>query len=501
MKVMIRSTNHDRSQAVHEDPLDLDTSLSARFERAIRNATLFTLVITVLAFGTVEYWSIALFGFLTVSLFTLWAIRTAFVSHSRIILPLPLLPLLLAIAYAIIQVIPSVDAEQRHWALSMDPEATWLVIEVMGVLLLAGLLIANLFHTRYRLVLLRNFLILFGLIYSIFAIINHLTWNGRYFWLVEPTLPSSHPFGSFVNHNHFAGFIEMLAPLPLALVLTRTVRNELALINGFSSAILSIATVLSLSRGGMISLLAGLLFTVVIALRPPESLHSRSKRTRLIATRALISSVILAVLAIGVLWVGGDAVIERLDTPASDNAASLSGLNQPTETSSAFYQSRGFIWEDTIRMIRSNWLIGVGLGAFQTAYPIYSRQDRYYLVGQSHNDYLQLVADGGLPLASIAILFLILLVRAGTKAVNHPDPTLASLAIGCCGGIFAFLVHAIFDFNFQITSNSLVFLTLTIIVWRIAFLTSNKRVGKRLIQQSYLSGDDALSTKEMEAWS
>jgi len=383
----------------------------------------------------------------------------------------------------------------------MDPEATWLVTEVMCTLLLASLLVANLFHSRYRLLLLRNFLIGFGLIYSIFAIINHFTWNGRYFWLIEPTMTSSHPFGSFVNHNHFAGLVEMLAPLPLALVLTRTVRNELALINGFSAAILSVATVLSLSRGGMISLLSGLLFTVILSLRPSESVYGNSNRTRLIATRVLISFAIFAVLAVGVLWMGGDAVIQRLDTPASTATPNLATAKHSTEPSSAFYQSRGFIWEDTIRMIRSNWLVGVGLGAFLTTYPIYSHQDRHYLVGQSHNDYLQLVADGGLPLASIAILFLVLLVRAGIKAIKHPDPTLASLAIGCCGGIFAFLVHAIFDFNFQITSNCLVFLTLTVIVWRIAFFTANKRVGKRLIQQSLISGNGTLQQTEMEVWS
>lgn len=496
MMVMSRFKISDNQTA--EDSLDLDPSLAARFERAVRNALPAMLALTALAFGTVEYWSIAVFGGLIVLLFILWGVRQALVRTSQTFFPLLLLPLLLAIIYGLGQVVTTVDANGRHWALSMDPEATWLVIEVMSVLLLAGLLIANLFHTRHRLLLLRNFLIAFGLAYAIFALINHFTWNGRYFWVVDPTIPSSHPFGSFVNHNHFAGFVEMLAPLPLALVLTRTVRSELAVINAFAATLLSIATALSLSRGGMISLLSGLLFTVVLSLRRPSHAHGNQTRLRLILTRALISFIILVVLAVGILWVSGDAVIQRLEVPSPDTPAGLSDPTGSDPARSGFYQSRGFIWEDTIRMIRENWLIGVGLGAYQTAYPIYSLQDRLYLVGQSHNDYLQIVADGGILLALLAIFFLILLLRSAAKAIDHPDITLASLAVGCCGGIFALLVHGMFDFNFQITSNSLLFLTLSMIVWRIGFMSVNKRVSLSLIEQSRKFDPDPFATTEME---
>lgn len=493
---MIRSAGRDNSSALHSDPLDLDTTLSARFERAIRNSLLGILAFTVLAFGTVEYWSIALFGFLVTSLFVLWGFKVVFSSHSRIYFPSLLLPLLFAIIYAIVQVITSVDADGRHWSLSMDPEATWLVIEVLTVLLIACLLITNIFNTRHRLILLRNFLIIFGLIYSVFAIVNHLTWNGRYYWIIDPTTPSSHPFGSFVNHNHFAGFVEMLAPLPLALVLTRAVRNELAILNAFAAIILSVATILSLSRGGMISLVSGLLFTFTIGLRSPFNSLGSSNRLRLFLARMISVLVLLLAIAIGILWVGGDAVIQRLDIPTTEITSSNQQSVDPA--GSAFYQSRGFIWEDTVRMIRSNWLIGVGLGAYQTAYPIYSKQDRLYLVGQSHNDFLQLAADGGIVLVLIALLFLILLIRCGYKAINHPDPTLSSLAIGSCGGIFALLVHGLFDFNFQIVSNILHFFTLSIIVWIIAFKASSKRVGEGLFLQSRLHPDDQFASNEME---
>lgn len=504
----MRQTSRTFKPVADEDLLDLGTTFAARLERLIRNGLLFLVVLTVLAFGTVEYWSIAIFGLLVVMLFLLWGGLELSRPASRIVFPVILLPLFLGILYGGLQAITQVDALGRHWALSMDPEATLLVVEIMALLLLAGLMMANLFRTRHRLVLLRNFCITFGLAYALFALINHFTWNGRYFWIIEPSVEPSHPFGSFVNHNHFAGFVEMLAPLPLALILMRTVRNELALLNGLAAAVMSIATILSLSRGGMVSLLAGLMFVVLLALRPSRhsrhvhgqaGLAARWGRLPLALSRLGAVLVILVVLTGGLLWVGADAVIQRLDLDqsavTSPNSAGASG---PGET---FYQSRGFIWEDTLRMIRANWLTGVGLGAYQTVYPIYSQRDRFHLVGQAHNDYLQVLADGGIILALLALLYLGLLLRYGVKAIDHPDPVLASLAVGCAGGIFALLVHSLFDFNLQLISNSLLFMTLSIVLWRIGYSAMNKRVSPGLLHQTSSVEAEPQNLLEMEVWS
>lgn len=469
-----------------EDLLDLGTTISSRLERLVRNSLLLLIALTVLAFGTVEYWAIAIFALLVIVLFLIWGGLEACRPHSRLLFPVILAPLLLAILYGLLQGVAKIDRAGRHWALSMDPEATLLVVEVLALLLIAGLMIANVFRTRHRLLILRNFLIIFGLIYALFALINHFTWNGRYFWVIEPTVEPSHPFGSFVNHNHFAGFMEMIAPLPLALIVTRTVRGELALLNGLAAVVMSMATILSLSRGGMVSLLAGLMFVVFLGLRPAQLSHQpglqdRIGRIPLALTRLGAVLTILATLTIGILWVGADSVIERLDLDQTARQSSLRVEDAPAASTSAFYQSRGFIWEDTIRMIRANWLTGVGLGAYQTVYPLYTQRDRYQLVGQAHNDYLQVLADGGVILGLVALLFLALLLRHGHSAVNHPDPVQASLAIGCSGGLFALLVHSLFDFNLQLVSNSLLFITLSMVVWRIGYSARNRRVSPGLI--------------------
>ena len=488
-----------------EDLLDLDPSFPARVDRLVCRALLALMALTALAFGTVEYWAIAIFGLAVLLLFLIWGLRVAMAHSIQHSFPILLLPPVIVAGYGLLQVMPRVDEAGRHWTVSMDPESTWLVIEVLLVLIIAGLLFANLFRTPHRLLGFRNFLTVFGLLFSIFALINHFTWNGRYFWIFEPSVVASHPFGSFVNHNHFAGYVEMIVPLPVALVLTRSIRGELVILNGFAALMMSVATIVSLSRGGMLSLLSGLMMVVILGLRPAgmvwRGYAARPSRPWAPAlTRLGAGLVILVILTAGVLWVGADGVLQRLEI---ESAVSVpTGAAGPDgQVGAALYESRGFIWEDTWRMIRANWVYGVGLGAFQTAYPIYSLRDRFHLVGQAHNDYLQALADGGILTAGMALFFIGLLIRYGRRAIGHPDPALAGLAIGCLSGIFALLVHSLFDFNLQLVSNSLLFLALSMVVWRIGRMTMNRRVSPGLIPATLIEDDDSLVLPEKEVWS
>src|SRR5262249_6853076 len=141
-------------------------------------------------------------------------------------------------------------------------------------------------------------------------------------WVIEPTSPPSSPFGPFVNRNHFAGFLEMIVPIPLALILVRAVRGELALLFGFASVMMGIATVVSLSRGGMISLVAGLMFVISLGLRP-ENIRQQTGGFRgkssgrwklpLALSRYGAAAVILLTIGAGVWWMGADPVIRRME--------------------------------------------------------------------------------------------------------------------------------------------------------------------------------------------
>jgi O-antigen ligase len=284
-------------------------------------------------------------------------------------------------------------------------------------------------------------------------------------------------FGPFANHNHFAGYMEMLITIPVALLITRGVRRELRVFYAFAAVMMGIALVASLSRGGVISLMAGLSFVALFGIRPRRKVRRRPERSfsdslelikadeaaRPRADRAAARAdgspaarlgfvrrigavaVIAAAIVAGVLWVGADPVVDRI----------AESTDPRRET---FFSSRGWIWQDAIAMIGANPFLGVGMGAFETAYPRYSRQNGSVTVGEAHNDYLQVLADCGIVGALLALWFIVATMRAVGRAIRSRDPYLSGLALASGAGIFSILVHSLFDFNLQLPSNALLFL-------------------------------------------
>jgi O-antigen ligase len=118
-------------------------------------------------------------------------------------------------------------------------------------------------------------------------------------------------------------------------------------------------------------------------------------------------------------------------------------------------------------MIRANPLLGVGLGAYDTAFSIYSQSDGSIRVPQAHNDYLQVVADCGIVGGLIALWFIVLAFRAVARGAQSHDPIYSGLAIGTGAGLFGILVHSVFDFNLQLPSNALLFLLLSAVAVRV----------------------------------
>jgi O-antigen ligase len=305
---------------------------------------------------------------------------------------------------------------------------------------------------------------------AVFALIQHFTWDGRFYWM-RPNTQSTSPFGPFVNHNHFAGYIEMLIPLPLALAIIKSARAEARMFYLFAAAVMCVSVLASLSRGGMISVMISATVVVVWAWSRGAAgkSHRRRSSSKLIGIvrNTAIVVVILACAGLGLLWIGPDRLADRI---------TQSGISGDAQKSEAFYESRGWIWEDTLRMIKANPVFGTGLGAYETAYPIYRKEDREMRVRQAHNDYLQIVADCGLIGGLLAAWFIFNIFRAIRRGALTRDPFIAALALGSGGGILAIMVHSLVDFNLQLPSNALMFLLLVAAASNAAALASRQEV-------------------------
>jgi O-antigen ligase len=422
----------------------------------------------------VEPWSIAIFELLAMLLILLCSIKAVSEKSLGLQLPAEGLPLVAFWLLGVLHCIAFTNGAGEVRGLSADLEATRKTVLLLFFLLACWLIATNTFTTRKRLQLLANFLVAYGLAMAMFALVQFFTWNGRFYWL-RPNRQGMSPFGPFVSHNHFAGYMEMLIPLALVLALRRGIQLEARLFYGFAALMMGTASVASLSRGGLISLAAMLVFiglcklmigsaasgraaqrsdrTAELAgLRRHSQVTAVPPRARLLKGAGLVLGLGAAIL-LAILWVGPDRLAGRV----SSGAPSAAG-------GETFFTSRGWIWRDSWAMIKANPLFGVGIGAFETAYPQYSHSDGSIVVGQSHNDYLQVLADAGIIGGLIALWFMGAIFRAVFRAVKSRDALLSAIALGSGAGIFAILVHSLFDFNLQLPSNILLFLILVAMV-------------------------------------
>ncbi|MFL6216341.1 MAG: O-antigen ligase family protein [Blastocatellia bacterium] len=445
---------------------------AGHLNKSIAVGLMIAVAFTALAHGAVEPWSLFLFEAIILALVVLWAAKAVKDKQLRLAIPDLALPLAALALFGIIQSFAVADATGRVMSLSKDVGATRAAVIVLIFLLIGALLAANFWISRATLRWLANFLTVFGLALAVFGLIQHFAWNGKLYWIRPTEAPS--PFGPFANHNHFAGFLELLIPIPIGLLLMRAVRAELRWLYGFAALMMTLAVLASLSRGGMISLAASLAFILLLGLRARRYRDGHRPRFSRLATAVARTVPVIAItllIAAGVFWIGADPIIERVS-------------NQPASGNASFYDSRGWVWRDTLQMIRANPITGVGLGAYGTAFSLYTASDGSLRVPQAHNDFLQIVADCGIIGGLLALWFLVRLGRAVAEGIKARDPLMAGMALGCGASAFALLVHSVFDFNLQVPSNALLFLLLATVAAQIAAAVRAQRKATQLARRA-----------------
>ncbi len=261
-------------------------------------------VFTALAHGGVEPWSQFLFVCGVGVLTALWLIHAARQRKLALYLPATTWPLLGLVLLGLVQSVTWQDADGYRQSLSWDVETTRNTALWLACLLLCSLLAANFLAHRERLEKLAQFLTLFGVLLATFAVIQYFTWNDRFFWL-RPTSVAGAPFGPFVNRNHFAGYMELLLPWPIALLLTRHRNSAEKVFYGFAAFWIAAVAIFSQSRGGLISIVTQLIFLAAFA--PGLKNHDRAPRSNMLPAFALRAGAVLAILLVTAL--GGPATL------------------------------------------------------------------------------------------------------------------------------------------------------------------------------------------------
>lgn len=421
----------------------------------LRIGLLFLVVATALMHGVVEPWSNLLFQLLVAALLFLWGYKAY--QDRQLILWLPGIawPFVGLIGVAAVQSVAWVDRNGLRQSLSYDVEATRSAVLTLCCLLICLLLAANVFNQREAWEGLAKFLPWYGMALAILAILQHFSAGNAILWIREIT--SSQPFGTFINRDHFAGYMELLVGMPVALIATRHIRGEGRFIYIVAALMMGLAVVLTLSRGGTIGLVLELLVIGALANRRARYLNKGAHHGPHWLGFATVGLTLVAIVA-GILWIGAEPIINRFATGSADS----SDLSK----AQSFESARGAIWRDTWMIIRAHPIFGAGVGAYETAYHIHAPgdDDRSGIAAQAHNDYLQVLADAGIIGGALLIWFLIVVLRGVLAVSRERDPLLAGVALGCSGGVVGMLVHSFFDFNLQLVSHALLFLVLCVVL-------------------------------------
>jgi O-antigen ligase len=311
-------------------------------------------------------------------------------------------------------------------------------------------------ESRWRLALC---LVTLGLFEAVYGLLQYLT-GWQYIWTVPRRFYMGSATGTYVNHNHFAGFLEMIFPLALGLAsyhaqkvwprsgprsprdfLDRLGHPEMlkSLLLLLVATVLFLATVFSLSRMGVISMFVSL--GVMAA-------ADCARKNRSLLPAALIV-ILMAAGAATTAWVGVAPVVEHFGQLAQNEMAAQGD------------GGRIALWKNAWTLIREHPWTGVGLGCFEFAFTTVQSIQLTYVADHAHNDYLELAAELGLPAATLLFsLFLWLAGKTLHASLCARSNLGRALALGSLGGISALLVHSAADFNLYIPANALVFAVL-----------------------------------------
>jgi O-antigen ligase len=347
----------------------------------------------------------------------------------------------------------SYPASRVRYPLSIEPRATMLGLAAAGVLSVLLLGLARSLTRDDTLHIARGVSIL-GVILAVAGIVQKAMWNGKIYGFWTP-IHVGDPFGPFVNKNHFAGWMLMALPLAVGYFCARVARgmrqvkpgwrNHLiwfssadaseTILVGFAVLLMALALILTMSRSGILGLLAALVISGWFIARR-QAAGSR---------RTIAAGYLVFVVLVAAGWTGFDRIVARF-----------------TQADVVDVGGRLGIWGDTWRMAGQFPITGTGLNTYGAAMLFYQTADLKQHFAQAHNDYLQLLAEGGTLLCIPAAL--VVLAFAWTVHRRFREVSVQSsdywIRIGAVTGILAIAVQELSDFSLQMPGNAVLFVVL-----------------------------------------
>jgi O-antigen ligase len=412
-------------------------------EKVILGLVLAVLVAGPLALGGVRPWGFLLLQGLTMVVMVAWGLRLWISPKPTLLWPPICWAVLAFVIYAIARCCTAdIEIVARK--------------ELLRVLVYAFLFYAilNNLHRQESTQIIALTLVFLAMALSGYAIFQFVTKSQRIWWITNPYYPGRGT-GTYIYPNQFAGFLEMIIPLGLCMVLMGRYSHLTKILIGYAVAVMLAGVGVTFSRGGW--LVTGVIMIATCGVL----LLQRDYRLKALALLA-------------VLLVSGLFLVPKVTELAKH-------IRKPVEGQHNVDDMRFSIWWSAIRMWQDHPWWGVGPGHFDYRYTEYRLPNVQPRAGYVHNDYLNTLVDwGAVGAALVAAAWLLVYwgifrcwkhVRGARDDFSRKKSSKLALMTGAALGLGAILIHSLVDFNMQMPANAILAITLMALLssqWRFA---------------------------------
>ena len=258
--------------------------------------------------------------------------------------------------------------------------------------------------------------------------------------------PRALPFGFFVDRNQLAMWLILAISLVVGYLAMHVharkhdgMRSDLReVLAAFSDAapltvcasvgVMMLTLAATLSRSGFLGMISAVLVGAAL---------SRGDRKRVFWIGAGAAAALGAVAA----WLNLEGLTQRVVTTISGPELDATG--------------RLIIWRETLRIVRDFPLLGTGVGTFADTMFVYQRTAREVLFNNAHDEYLQLLTEGGVALLILAIAGALLLAKAARTRLAGDAGAHRFLRVGACAAMAGIAVQSIWEAGLRAPANLL----------------------------------------------
>jgi putative inorganic carbon (HCO3(-)) transporter len=256
-------------------------------------------------------------------------------------------------------------------------------------------------------------------------------------------------YGSFAQPNPYAGYLGLILPLAMAVVLwavSAGLSRQSSKLLIFRAAILVVPLLILLaalfasqSRSGWLGFMAAAVVVLLLY-------HQRTAVLVFIVGLLMTVFLLIGAFNLGVshLDSGYGAVMQRLAQAADIFSITDVAAIEVTDANFATVERLAH-WQVAREMWRDNPWLGVGFGNYAAVYPAYALGRWLDPLGHAHNYLLNIGAETGLVGISGYLIFWIFTFGVIWRAVRHTTGFNRTVVVGVAGALIHLHVHNLFD--------------------------------------------------------